>query len=163
MDMLVNDDIEIDGDLFGEHITERIALAKDIKERSELFIEAYEALIYSRTSFSDKEKINEYLVSRIVRSKGQLTMGDLEKETNYSACYLRRVFKNYHSISPKQFALFVRFQILLEKMKKESVRYDELALECGYYDEAHMMKEFKNYAGVTLEQYKKLQGGCKDE
>ena len=43
------------------------------------------------------------------------------------------------------------------------MRYDELALECGYYDEAHMMKEFKNYAGVTLEQYKKLQGGCRDE
>ncbi len=163
MDMLVNDDIEIDGDLFGEHITERIALAKDIKERSELFMEAYEALIYSRTSFSDKEKINEYLVSRITRSKGQISMSELEKETNYSACYLRRVFKKYHSISPKQFAQFVRFQILLEKMKQESMRYDELALECGYYDEAHMMKEFKNYAGVTLEQYKKLQGGCRDE
>ena len=44
-------------------------------------------------------------------------------------------------------------------MKKGNMRYDELALECGYYDEAHMMKEFKNYAGMTLEQYRKLQGG----
>ena len=86
-------------------------------------------------------------------------MNELEDETNYSACYLRRVFKNYHSISPKQFAQYVRFQTLLEKMEKGNMRYDELALECGYYDEAHMMKEFKNYAGMTLEQYRKLQGG----
>ena len=119
--------------------------------------------MYSRTAFSDKEKINEYLVSRITRSKGQISMDELEEETNYSACYLRRVFKNFHSISPKQFAQYIRFQTLLEKMKKREIRYDELALECGYYDEAHMMKEFKNYAGVTLEQYRKLQGGRKNE
>lgn len=163
MDMLVNDDIEIDGNIFGDNITEKIALAKNIKERSEIFKEAYENLVYSRTTFSDKEKINEYLVSRITRSKGQISMDELEDETNYSACYLRRVFKNFHSISPKQFAQYIRFQTLLDKLKYSAMRYDELALECGYYDEAHMMKEFKNYAGVTLEQYRKLQGGHGNE
>lgn len=160
MDMLVNDDIEIDGDLFGDHLTEKIAMAKDIRERSEIFKETYENLIYSRNSFSDKEKINEYLVSRITRSKGQINMHDLEEETNYSACYLRRVFKNFHSISPKQFAQYIRFQVLLDMMKKDGMRYDEMALECGYYDEAHMMKEFKRYAGVTPEQYKKMTSIC---
>lgn len=156
MDMLVNDDIEIDGNIFGENLTEKIAMAEDITKRSEIFREAYEKLIYSRTIFSDKEKINEYLVSRITRSRGNVNMNELEDETNYSACYLRRVFKNYHSISPKQFSQYVRFQTLLDKMKNSDMRYDELALECGYYDEAHMMKEFKNYAGMTLEQYRKL-------
>ncbi len=159
MDMLVDDDIEIDGNIFGADITDRIAAAKDIRQRREIFMEAYENLIYGRPDLSDKEKINEYLVSRITRSKGHINMSELEEETNYSACYLRRVFKNYHSISPKQFAQYVRFQSLLEKMKNEEVRYDELALDCGYYDEAHMMKEFRNYAGMTLEKYKKLQGG----
>ena len=159
MDMLVNDDVEIDGDIFGDHLTERIALAKDINERSGIFKEAYENLVYSRNTFSDKEKINEYLVSRITRSRGQVNMSELEEETNYSACYLRRVFKNYHSISPKQFAQYVRFQTLLDSLGNGNVRYDELALECGYFDEAHMMKEFKNYTGITLEQYKRLQGG----
>lgn len=163
MDMLVNHDIEIDGNLFGEDITERIALAKDITERSAIFKEAYENLLYSRTSLSDKEKINEYLVSKITRSKGHISMNELEEDTNYSACYLRRVFKTYHSISPKQFAQYVRFQTILEKMKQNGVHYEELALECGYYDEAHMMKEFRKYAGMTLEQYRKLQGGMAHE
>ena len=128
MDMLVNNDVEIDGNIFGENLTEKIALADNIVDRS-----------------------------RITRAKGCVSMNELVDETNYSACYLRRVFKNYHSISPKQFAQYIRFQILLEKLKTGNMRYDELALECGYYDEAHMMKGFKNYAGITIEQYRKLQ------
>ena len=86
-------------------------------------------------------------------------MQQLEEETNYSACYLRRIFKNYHGISPKQFAQFVRFQNLLEQMKEQNIRYDDTALECGYFDEAHMMKEFKKYTGKTMEQYQKMMKG----
>lgn len=39
---------------------------------------------------------------------------------------------------------------------KKDVRYEQVALECGYYDEPHMMKEFKKYAGITLEQYRRM-------
>ena len=101
MDMLVNNDVEIDGNIFGENLTEKIALADNIVDRSRIFKEAYETLVYGRPDLSDKEKINEYLVSRITRAKGCVSMNELVDETNYSACYLRRVFKNYHSISPK--------------------------------------------------------------
>ena len=94
-----------------------------------------------------KEMINEYLVNRITRANGHISISELQEETNYSACYLRRVFKNYNSISPKQFARYIRFQTLLDKLNTNNTRYDELALDCGYFDEAHMMKEFKSYAG----------------
>lgn len=163
MGMLVNNDIEIDGNMFGYHLAEKIALAKNIVERGGIFKRAYENIIYSRNELSDKEQINEYLVSRITRSKGQVNMKELESETNYSACYLRRIFKIYHSISPKQFARYIRFQFLLDNMQNGDMRYDELALECGYYDEAHMMKEFKNYSGMTLEQYRRLKGEKRNE
>ena len=159
MDMLVDNDIEIDGDIFGDNITEKLVMAKDIRERSEIFKKAYKELVFNSISLSDKEKINDYLVSRITRAKGQVTMQQLEEETNYSACYLRRIFKNYHGISPKQFAQFVRFQNLLEQMKEQNIRYDDTALECGYFDEAHMMKEFKKYTGKTMEQYQKMMKG----
>ena len=151
--MLVDNDIEIDGDIFGKNITEKLVMAKDITERSRIFIEAYEDLMYAKMSSNDKQKINDYLVSRIIRSKGQVTVSQLESETNYSACYLRRIFKEYHGISPKQFAQFIRFQNLLEEMKSDDIRFDEIALECGYFDEAHMMKEFKKFTGKTMEQF----------
>ena len=156
MDMLVNNDVEIDGNIFGENLTEKIALADNIVDRSRIFKEAYETLVYGRPDLSDKEKINEYLVNRISGTKGMITMRQLEDETNYSACYLRRIFKSFHGISPKQFAQYIRFQNLLMQADKEGVRYEQVALDCGYYDEPHMMKEFKKYSGVTLEQYRKM-------
>ena len=156
MEMIVNDDIEIDGDIFGKNLTEKIALAKTMSERIDIFKKAYEDMVLGRTSLSDKEKINEYLVNRISRTKGMITMRQLEDETNYSACYLRRIFKSFHGISPKQFAQYIRFQNLLMQADKEGVRYEQMALDCGYYDEPHMMKEFKKYSGVTLEQYRKM-------
>lgn len=156
MEMIVNDDIEIDGDIFGKNLTEKIALAKTMSERIDIFKKAYEDMVLGRNSLSDKEKINEYLVNRIGRTKGMITMRQLEDETNYSACYLRRIFKSFHGISPKQFAQYIRFQNLLMQADKEGVRYEQMALDCGYYDEPHMMKEFKKYSGVTLEQYRKM-------
>ena len=156
MEMIVNDDIEIDGDIFGKNLTEKIALAKTMSERIEIFKKAYEDMVLGRNSLSDKEKINEYLVNRISRTKGMITMRQLEDETNYSACYLRRIFKSFHGISPKQFAQYIRFQNLLMQADKEGVRYEQVALDCGYYDEPHMMKEFKKYSGVTLEQYREM-------
>lgn len=156
MEMIVNDDIEIDGDIFGKNLTEKIALAKTMSERIDIFKKAYEDMVLGRNSLSDKEKINEYLVNRISRTKGMITMRQLEDETNYSACYLRRIFKSFHGISPKQFAQYIRFQNFLMQADKEGVRYEQVALDCGYYDEPHMMKEFKKYSGVTLEQYRKM-------
>ena len=156
MEMIVNDDIEIDGDIFGKNLTEKIALAKTMSERIDIFKKAYEDMVLGRNSLSDKEKINEYLVNRISRTKGMITMRQLEDETNYSACYLRRIFKSFHGISPKQFAQYIRFQNLLMQADKEGVRYEQVALDCGYYDEPHMIKEFKKYSGVTLEQYRKM-------
>ena len=156
MEMIVNDDIEIDGDIFGKNLTKKIALAKTMSERKKKKKKAYEDMVLGRTSLSDKEKINEYLVNRISRTKGMITMRQLEDETNYSACYLRRIFKSFHGISPKQFAQYIRFQNLLMQADKEGVRYEQVALDCGYYDEPHMMKEFKKYSGVTLEQYRKM-------
>lgn len=33
---------------------------------------------------------------------------------------------------------------------------EELALNCGYYDQSHMLKDFRAFAGMTPEKYKKL-------
>lgn len=38
---------------------------------------------------------------------------------------------------------------------------DALAQQCGYYDEAHMIKDFKQYAGITPQGYERLITGTK--
>lgn len=43
----------------------------------------------------------------------------------------------------------------------ERIRLDALAQQCGYYDEAHMIKDFKQYAGITPQGYERLITGTK--
>ncbi len=156
IDMLVNQDLKIDGNLFGDHLAERIALAQNMKERIHIFKNAYERLVQENTDTSLKANIDAYIRNRICACKGNISIEELAHETGYSACYIRRIFKQFHGISPKQFAQFMRFQYLLQVLKKDRNRYEEIALDCGYYDEPHMMKDFKCYTGVTLERYRNM-------
>ena len=131
-------------------------MAESMDERYSLFRTAYQKMIEKEQLSDSKKNIVDYMIKRIYETNGRIVIGELAEETNYSSCYLRRVFREKNGISPKQFAQYIRFQSLLEKNEKQKLRYDELALECGYYDEPHMMKEFKLYSGVTLEKYRKL-------
>ena len=101
--------------------------------------------------------IESYMRKRIYESKGNISIGELAAETGYSECYIRRVFEEVHGISPKVFEKIVRFQNMLDRMDKESFRgIGDIALESGYYDQSHMIKDFKNYTGMTPEHYQKL-------
>jgi len=156
MDMIVNEDLHIDGNLLGDHLPERIALAKTMEERVAIFQKAYLKMAQKNSDTSLKNNIDQYLRNRILNAKGCISIEELAEETGYSPCYIRRIFKQYHGISPKQFSQFVRFQHLLAVLKKEKPRYETLAIDCGYYDEAHMMKDFKCYTGVTIDNYHNL-------
>ena len=76
---------------------------------------------------------------------------NIEKDLNtgISPRQLRRLFKYYIGDSAKTFAKVVRFQnILRAKPSKQSLQQNKLFYE-GYYDQAHFIKEFKNFYGVT--------------
>lgn len=156
---IINEDVKIDGNLFGDGLEERIAEASDIESRSEIFLEVYSKLLMRQMKEDTGRSIERYLTKRICTSRGQISMKELTEETGYSAAYIRRVFRKYHGISPKQFSQYIRFQNLLCEQRHSQKRFDELALNCGYYDEAHMMKEFKKYVGLTLEQFRQLTEG----
>lgn len=158
MDMLINEDILIDGDLFGENLEERIAQAKNLEERASVFWQAYEQLVAKSKDLDGKKNVEQYVLKRIYDTKGTISMNQIAQETNYSPCYIRRIFKQYQGISPKQFAQFIRFQYLLEVLQERPEQNEMVAQQCGYFDEAHMMKEFKTNTGVTLEQYKRMMG-----
>ena len=100
---------------------------------------------------------------QIYLSQGNISMTQLAEETGYSECYIRRIFKQIHGISPKNFERFVRFQNMLRTMNaaKGTIRLDELAQKCGYYDESHMMKDFKNFAGMTPQNYDRMIAGTR--
>jgi len=63
---------------------------------------------------------------------------------------LRRYFEYYVGDTAKTFSQVVRFQnILNAKPSTQSLRQNKIFFDLGYYDQAHFIKEFKNFYGVT--------------
>ncbi len=67
---------------------------------------------------------------------------------------LRRAFDRWVGLSPKQFSRVMRFQRLLGRVHSGCPgNWAEQALECGYYDQPHMNREFRRLAGVAPSRY----------
>ena len=70
--------------------------------------------------------------------------------TGLSPRQLRRYFEFYIGDTAKTFSQVVRFQnILHAKPSTQSLRQNKIFFDLGYYDQAHFIKEFKNFYGVT--------------
>ena len=75
---------------------------------------------------------------------------ETDLNTGISPRQLRRLFEFYIGDSAKTFSQVVRFQnILRAKPSSQSLRQNKLFFDVGYYDQAHFVKEFKNFYGVT--------------
>ncbi|PST84427.1 AraC family transcriptional regulator [Pedobacter yulinensis] len=88
-------------------------------------------------------------LTMILERSGVLNI-ETELNTGLSARQLRRVFAQYVGDTPKTFSKVVRFQhVLHAKPSAQSLKYNKVFLDAGYYDQAHFIKEFRNLYGVT--------------
>lgn len=85
----------------------------------------------------------------ILKNFGVLNL-QTELNTGLSQRQLRRLFNYYIGATPKSFSQVVRFQnILKAKPSTQSLRKNKLFYAMGYYDQAHFIKDFRNFYGVT--------------
>lgn len=98
------------------------------------------------------------LINTIIdRIKEDRTIQSVEQITKLYSIQLRnlqRLFQEYVGVSPKWVIQRFRIQEVAERMEKEkSIPFAELALDLGYYDQAHFIKDFKNTIGLSPEEY----------
>ena len=86
-------------------------------------------------------------VARIFASRGSLTVEEL---AGGRPRQLGESFRQVVGISPKLLSRLVRFQEVLRRMATaEGRRWVWTALECGYYDQAHLIRDFREFAGQS--------------
>lgn len=70
--------------------------------------------------------------------------------TGYSERYLRKLFNEHVGVSPKMFFRILRFQTLLNQLLYQPITdYLDLAVQLGYYDQSHLVNEFKYFSSST--------------
>ena len=96
------------------------------------------------------DNITKSCVDAIVRSQGQLAMTELADKVNSHRRQIERRFNEAVGMSPKQLSRVVRLQATIKMMgQKKFVSLTSLALENGYYDQAHFIKDFREFTGLS--------------
>lgn len=79
-------------------------------------------------------------------SHGRADLRELSRYTGISRAHLIRRFREQVGLTPKSYANILRFNHALERARAGG-RWAEVAHECGYYDQAHLARDFRRYAG----------------
>ncbi len=87
------------------------------------------------------------------------SIGAVAQAANLSSRRFIELFKAGVGLTPKRYCRLRRFQRALETIQgQDSVRWAELALDCGYYDQAHFANDFKAFSGLNPTAYLRDRG-----
>jgi len=76
----------------------------------------------------------------------------LAQQLGVSARQLRRTFDAVVGVTPKTYLRVARFQRAVRRARSAAVRdWSVIATAAGYYDQAHLIAEFRDLAGMTPE------------
>ena len=90
-----------------------------------------------------------WMAAQIEVSAGELRVGALQKETGLSKARVIERFRAQIGVRPKLYARLVRFRRVLECLQRGELALADVALEAGYYDQAHLSVEFREFAGLS--------------
>jgi AraC-like DNA-binding protein len=91
----------------------------------------------------------EWSWHRLRRTAGQTPIGDLVSETGWSHRLLIARFREQVGLPPKSVARVIRFDRATHALRSSSRGLAEVAYDCGYFDQAHLNRDFRELAGTT--------------
>jgi AraC-like DNA-binding protein len=87
------------------------------------------------------------------------TMAAVTERIGLSQTRFIQVFREAVGLTPKQYCRVRRFQHVLRMLEGGApVKWAELALTSGYFDQAHLIHDFQAFAGLTPTAYLTLRG-----
>jgi AraC-like DNA-binding protein len=90
---------------------------------------------------------------RLQLAAGQLDIPSLGSALGLGERQLRRRFEAAVGLAPKRFARLLRFQRVFEQQREsDATAWAEVALECGYCDQAHFNRDFRAFSGLAPRQ-----------
>ncbi len=93
-------------------------------------------------------------IDAMIASQGSGTITTLLRDDPSKRRKLEREFKRRIGISPKQLGKVIRLQTALHRvLNRQSETLTEIAYESDYYDQAHFIKDFKEFTGTTPKEF----------
>lgn len=137
-------------ELFGKegiHLEKEVLNALTSEERVKI-IESF--LLNRLISLESIDRVAKSSVEIIMQLHGQLSINELTEDLKINRRQLERKFSSVIGLSPKQLSKIIRIQSTLKMLaNKQFTSLTAIAYEGSYYDQAHFIKDFKEFTGVS--------------
>jgi AraC-like DNA-binding protein len=99
-------------------------------------------------------KAVDHCIGAIGQAHGNVTVDALAAMGNMSRRHLERRITAAVGIGPKLLARIARFQHILSLIERgRAGNFSQVAQDGGFYDQAHFIKDFKEFTGLNPRQY----------
>jgi AraC-like DNA-binding protein len=153
MDALANRVVELD-DLFGAdapRLIERLYEAGTWSRRFDILDE----VILRRVIGARAPNPLVVTAAHVLRAtRGAASIARLARDLECSQRHLIATFREQVGVTPKTYARIVRFDHAVKRLRQaDGMRWAEIADASGYYDQAHLIRDFHEFAGQTPGQF----------
>jgi AraC-like DNA-binding protein len=112
-----------------------------------------EGWLRTRQQMSATRAVN-YALRAIQNGADSVRIGRMAEEIGISHKHLLREFDRCVGLTPKTFARLCAFQRVIQSVgHRVEVEWADTATKCGYYDQAHLIHEFRAFSGLTPATY----------
>jgi len=132
----------------GERLQEACALAP-VGRELQAAARCLSAAIHGAT-----DPLVSHAVQSISRWEPDADVASLVEASGYSHRRFNERFRDTVGVSPKRFIRLMRFQRVIELLGDEvEADWSDVAAHCGYYDQAHLIHDFRSFSGMTPAAY----------
>jgi AraC-like DNA-binding protein len=94
-----------------------------------------------------RDRVVEEAVARLAFPRVPADTATLARTLGISLRQLERRFQNAVGLGPKHFSRMRRFQRIFQAIEQQRPGWAGAAAACGYYDQAHLVRDFREFAG----------------
>jgi AraC family transcriptional regulator len=81
--------------------------------------------------------------------KGSVTLKEVAQECGLSVGYFSHAFRRTLGVSPHRWLIEQRVVLSKEKLRDDRLTLSEVAMECGFSDQSHLTRAFRQAVGVS--------------
>ncbi len=106
-----------------------------------------------------KNPVVTWAIQQLSATENSLSLADVAEQSGYSQRHFINLFRTHVGLTPKGFQRLQRFWFAINKAHYQTeIDWADLALDCGYYDQAHFIHEFQTFAGIAPSTWLSVRG-----
>jgi AraC-like DNA-binding protein len=102
----------------------------------------------------DQHGLVGFALRRFMDTPHMTTIASVSEQIGLSPKRFIQVFRDETGFTPKVFCRIRRFHRALDRMEgRKNVEWANVALDCGYFDQAHFIHDFRAFSGINPSSY----------